>query len=415
MPGVRRTGPRPRLAAPGGPRSPNTLRRGQGWRGRARRLHDPLRRPRRQGARSKLTSSGKGDAASAAPRSVVFAIRFVKVQLASVLLINMKVGLLMKLPSLEIDTNRVLKTELDLLHGGPPTPVGQMYAFHPEPLLGAAGARTSSDLELHQYLLRVTIEALWQMRTKHAALVGYIPDSDSLPILRLFLMSRRELPFGNFTAVVSKCPGYIESGRGHVRGHRNVPLAYWEYPCSAFSIWPPAPEGVPFLTSEVEYFQSVDLRYWMLHREYEFASRSFDDIAEALGFAVNMLIGYGHGFVVNVLGPKEAKTNHASTVQIVGQGMVFNDGQLGLTLHLPFDPLSGTFDHLVEFLDLDVSTLFTEYKLRGIPCFAACFGTNVDLASKATLYVLGKVFGYDLSTTFTCTVFDEGPLKHPVP
>jgi hypothetical protein len=111
-----------------------------------------------------------------------------------------------------------------------------------------------------------------------------------------------------------------------------------------------------------------------------------------------------------VLGPNEARAGRAATVQVVAQDAVFGDGQSGLTLHLPFDPASGQFDHLVRFLDMDLSRLFTEYKFKGIPCFVATFGTDVDLAHNAILYVLGRTFGYPPSTDFTCNVYDEGAL-----
>jgi hypothetical protein len=178
----------------------------------------------------------------------------------------------MKLPTLQIDTGRVSKAELDIMHSGQLKPVGQVFAFYLGPLLEAAGAMTADDLSLHELLLQVSIEGLWQMRTKHPVLVGYIPGSEAVPVVRLFLMSRRELPFGNFTAAVSKCPGYMESGRDFIRSHRTVPLAYWEYPCSAYALWSASPEGVPFLDSELAGFESGGSRYWMIHREFEFVT-----------------------------------------------------------------------------------------------------------------------------------------------
>jgi len=178
----------------------------------------------------------------------------------------------MKLPLLRIKPTSVVKTENDIFFGRGPTPVGQLFAFHSAPLLEAANAWTGSDLCLHEYVLRMAIEGLWQMRTKYTALVGYIPDSESTPIIRLFLMGRRDLPFGRFTAAVSKYPGYMESGRGYIDVSETVPLAYWEYPCSAYAIWPNSPEGIPFLDSDLEQFESKGSTYWMIHREFEFAN-----------------------------------------------------------------------------------------------------------------------------------------------
>lgn len=178
----------------------------------------------------------------------------------------------MKLPMLHIDTTRVVRMERDALHGGDPTPVGQVFAFYLDPLLEAASAMTPDDLSLHELLLEISIEGLWQMRTKHPVLVGYIPGSDDVPVVRLFLLSRRELPFGKFTAAVARRPGYMESGQGFIRGSRTVPLAYWEYPCSAYALWSVSPEGVPFLYNELAGFESAGARYWMIHREFEFVS-----------------------------------------------------------------------------------------------------------------------------------------------
>ncbi len=177
----------------------------------------------------------------------------------------------MKLSRLRIDSSRIFRIDNDFLFGGAPTPVGQVFAFHSAALLDAAKAMTSDDLKLHKLLLHMAVEGLWQMRTKHPVLVGYIPDSETVPVIRLFLMGRRELPFGNFTAAVSKYPGYMESGRDFIRGNRIVPLAYWEYPCSAYALWSASPEGVPFIDSELEGHESGGLIYWMIHREFEFA------------------------------------------------------------------------------------------------------------------------------------------------
>jgi hypothetical protein len=178
----------------------------------------------------------------------------------------------MKLPTLRIEPSRVFRIENDILFGGAPTPVGQVFAFHSAALLDAARAMTSGDLMLHEFLLHMAIEGLWAMRTRHLVLVGYIPHSETAPVIRLFLMSRRELPFGNFTAAITKYPGYMEPGRDFVRGNATVPLAYWEYPSSAYALWSASADGVPFLDSELEAYVSGGLTYWMIHREFEFVS-----------------------------------------------------------------------------------------------------------------------------------------------
>lgn len=178
----------------------------------------------------------------------------------------------MKLPLLRIDLSRIAKIEFDMLRGGESTPVGQLFAFESGPLLEAAKAMTSRDLDVFQVLQRTAIEGLWKMRTKHPALVGFLPDSESTPVIRLFLMSQRDLSFSKFTEVVARFPGYMESGRGHIQLQNAEFLAYWEYPCSAYAIWSASPEGVPFLDSEAESFESSKVKYWMIHREFEFCN-----------------------------------------------------------------------------------------------------------------------------------------------
>lgn len=77
---------------------------------------------------------------------------------------------------------------------------------------------------------------------------------------------------------------------------------------------------------------------------------TFDSIPEALRYAVRALADHGYGYVVNVRGPKEIEQSHAAAIQVVPATFVYHDGDLGLTVHMPFDPSSGTFTELVRFL-----------------------------------------------------------------
>jgi uncharacterized protein (DUF433 family) len=82
-----------------------------------------------------------------------------------------------------------------------------------------------------------------------------------------------------------------------------------------------------------------------------------------------------------------------------------------LTIHLPFDPASGTFAELVRFLDTQGTALFDEYRFQGIPCFVIRLGNDVELANRVLLYLLEKVYEYPPPTTFECAVNDEGPAQ----
>lgn len=136
--------------------------------------------------------------------------------------------------------------------------------------------------------------------------------------------------------------------------------------------------------------------------------QTFDSIETALAFVVKTLIPIGHGYIVNVVGPKEAEANKAATVQVVAQHMVYHDGNYGLTLNLPFDPSSGEFAHLVEFMGTSIRQLCDEYKSQGIPCFTIRFGTDVDAAARMVKFILSEVYGYKGETAFKCEVYDEG-------
>lgn len=130
-----------------------------------------------------------------------------------------------------------------------------------------------------------------------------------------------------------------------------------------------------------------------------------------MAHTVDNLIATGHGYIINVLGSEEAKVGRAATVQVVAQDMIVGDGSPGLAVHIPFDPQSGQFDRLVRFLETELATPISEYKHKGIPCFFATFGTDVNRGDRAILQILVQVFGYAPSATFACEVYDEGPLS----
>jgi hypothetical protein len=121
------------------------------------------------------------------------------------------------------------------------------------------------------------------------------------------------------------------------------------------------------------------------------------------------LIDRGHRYIINVRGPKEVKSSEAATIQVVPAYSVYDDGELGMTVHMPFDPESGTFGELVRFLDTQGHEDFDEYRHDGIPCFAINLGRDVDLAARVLLYLLEKVHEYPTGTSFLCEVHDEGP------
>lgn len=138
------------------------------------------------------------------------------------------------------------------------------------------------------------------------------------------------------------------------------------------------------------------------------SEKTFDTMEMAFRYVVKKLISINHAYIINILGPLEHAANQATTVQVVAQELIFEDGECGLTLHLPFDFESGTSQEFIRFLGTDFSTVCDKCDFDGIPCFALRFGTDVPTAVEVTRYLLGEVYGYKRPTTFQCTVYDQG-------
>ena len=141
------------------------------------------------------------------------------------------------------------------------------------------------------------------------------------------------------------------------------------------------------------------------------AAAKFDNIEEAFQFAVGKLVPRNHCYIIDVRGPSEIAESKAATVQVVAENMVYENGAVGLTIHLPFDPTSGTFQELVKFVGTDLAERWNEFKYDGIPCFALRVGTDVLMAEKVLRFILLHVYGYGNLAGFECEVFDEGPVN----
>lgn len=147
------------------------------------------------------------------------------------------------------------------------------------------------------------------------------------------------------------------------------------------------------------------------HKGNNIRKATFDNIEDALRFVVERLVPRRRRYIINVRGPKEIAKAYASTVQVVAEDMVYNNGEAGLTIDLPFDPSSGEFRHLAEFLDTDLAAHCDAYKYDKIPCFALRTGVDVLMAEKTLRFLLLRVHGYRNLTGFQSEVFDEGPIR----
>ncbi len=120
----------------------------------------------------------------------------------------------------------------------------------------------------------------------------------------------------------------------------------------------------------------------------------FTLLEDALEYTAGNLIPDRHSFIINLIGPREQKRAAASTLQIVSEDMVFRNGLVGFTVHLPFDPASGEFQHLVQSIGTPLHFMATEYKYDGVPCFALRLGADTFLTERITRYTLRHVFAY---------------------
>ena len=117
----------------------------------------------------------------------------------------------------------------------------------------------------------------------------------------------------------------------------------------------------------------------------------FRTLREALHYTVSELIAKRHLYIVNVYGGERLSRGRQAALQIVDQEHVFHDGELGLTLHLSFDPTTCS-DYQARFLASPLKDRFVAVPWKGIPCFAATFGTNVDAAGELTYSILSSIY-----------------------
>ncbi len=134
--------------------------------------------------------------------------------------------------------------------------------------------------------------------------------------------------------------------------------------------------------------------------------RRFNNPPEALDYIVETLIPDQSGYIVNGVGPAEAGTDHAATVQVVDQNKVYGDGEYGLTIHLPFDPDSATHESFGLFQKFPRRGEFDDVASDGIPCFAFRCGTDTHAALGMLAALLREVYEYPPLTTFVCEVHE---------
>lgn len=117
----------------------------------------------------------------------------------------------------------------------------------------------------------------------------------------------------------------------------------------------------------------------------------FPSLRQALDYVVEQLIPRRHLYILDVYGGERLSKGRQSAIQIVDQHHVFNDGELGLTLHLSFD-LKTCADYYAVFQTSPLKDKFVAVPWNGIPCFAAAFGTDVNAAGELAHRMLANIY-----------------------
>jgi hypothetical protein len=138
--------------------------------------------------------------------------------------------------------------------------------------------------------------------------------------------------------------------------------------------------------------------------------KPFFSVEQALEHVVKTLIPQQHNYIVNILGPDAAEAREDATPQVTSHHLDFQDGDVGLTVALPFGPEAPEFARLATACALDAQRMVSEHLLDGAPHYFVNFGQDAATAARAVHYLLEHVHGFAPGTSFVCVVHDEGPL-----
>ncbi len=137
--------------------------------------------------------------------------------------------------------------------------------------------------------------------------------------------------------------------------------------------------------------------------------KRFFSIEQALDHVSKTLIPERHNYIVNILPPEGADAEEEEkTPQVTSHHMEFHDGNVGLTIALPFEPESEEFGQLAEYLNRDLAGLVSTGQLDGAPRYFLNLGSDAQAATQAVLYLLEAVAGYPPGSSYFCVVHDEG-------
>ena len=131
--------------------------------------------------------------------------------------------------------------------------------------------------------------------------------------------------------------------------------------------------------------------------------KTFTSLRDALRHVVGVLIPKRHRYIVNVCGPDQMVA-----AQFVPEVDVVHNGRFGLALYLAFDGGSGESPHHVRFKNCPASAGFRSVPFGGVPCYAVCFGTDVEAAARTLWTVASSVFYNADSMELEIVVHDEG-------
>src|SRR5207245_8342905 len=96
--------------------------------------------------------------------------------------------------------------------------------------------------------------------------------------------------------------------------------------------------------------------------------------------------------------------------QVTSHHVEFHDGDVGLTIALPFEPSSAEFGQLAQLLNRNLSGLVSTGQLDGVPRYFLNLGSDAPAATQAVLYLLESIAGFPPGSSYFCVVHDEGPV-----
>lgn len=136
---------------------------------------------------------------------------------------------------------------------------------------------------------------------------------------------------------------------------------------------------------------------------------AFGTVAETLAHLFEVLIPGRRDYLIQIF--DQDGNEPAPGLQMVSQHSRHEDGEAGLTLHVPFDPALNMSAKLEKFAKTSIYRQFDEYTTGGVPCFGIRFGADRTFAESVLNTLLVDVFECSDLNAFRCRGQDRGKIE----